>query len=183
MAISLADTYVQTLLDLEKSGATKDAAERFVAIVKRRGHARLLPQILAKYERAKTGETARGLQIRVASERVQLPPLPLGEGWGEGPGAELPSAYTTALANFEFNRAADVIWNLIETLDRRIAEEMPFKVIKTDEGKGRAMILALTQDLYLIARLLNPIMPATSATIKESILQNKKPTNLFPRKE
>jgi len=89
MAISLADTYVQTLLDLEKSGATKDAAERFVAIVKRRGHARLLPQILAKYERAKTGETARGLQIRVASERVQLPPLPLGEGWGEGPGTKL----------------------------------------------------------------------------------------------
>ena len=116
-----------------------------------------------------------------------LPPLPLGEGWGEGwgegPGAELPSAYTAALANFEFNRAADVIWSLIETLDRRIAEEMPFKVIKTDEEKGRAMILALTQDLYLIARLLSPLMPATSATIKESILQNKKPMNLFPRKE
>jgi len=97
--------------------------------------------------------------------------------------APFPEVYTAALANFEFNRATDVIWNLIETLDRRIAEEMPFKVIKTDEGKGRAMILALTQDLYLIARLLNPIMPATSATIKESILQNKKPTNLFPRKE
>ena len=97
--------------------------------------------------------------------------------------APFPEAYTAALANFEFNRATDVIWNLIETLDRRIAEEMPFKVIKTDEEKGRKMILTLTQDLYLIARLLNPLMPATSATIKEAILQNKKPTNLFPRKE
>ena len=89
MAISLADTYAQTLLDLEKSGAAKGAAERFVAVVKRRGHTRLLPQILAKYERAKVGETKRGVQVYVASAQVQLPPLPLGEGWGEGPGTKL----------------------------------------------------------------------------------------------
>jgi hypothetical protein len=31
--------------------------------------------------------------------------------------------------------------------------------------------------------MLNPFMPETSALIKEAVLANKKPANLFPRKE
>ena len=100
MAISLADTYAQALIELEKSGAGKDAATRFALAVKRRGHARLLPQILAKYERAKAGETARGVQVRVASKSVQLPPLPVeGEGWGEG-GVPTPVVDPTLVSGF-----------------------------------------------------------------------------------
>jgi hypothetical protein len=45
------------------------------------------------------------------------------------------------------------------------------------------MIARMTERLYTIARLLQPIIPTTSDTLKAAILANKKPENLFPRKE
>ena len=89
--------------------------------------------------------------------------------------------YIEAFENFEFNRAADYVWSKIQELDEQIATEEPFKVIKEDEEKGKAMIAELARNLYGIARLLNPLMPETSTKIKEAVLANKKPENLFPR--
>ena len=57
------------------------------------------------------------------------------------------------------------------------------RVVKTDAEKGRRLIADMALELYTIARMLNPCMPATSATIKETVLANKKPETLFPRKE
>ena len=55
--------------------------------------------------------------------------------------------------------------------------------VKTEPEEGKAVIRDMTQKLYMIARLLQPIMPATSDALKLAILANKKPANLFPRKE
>ena len=89
--------------------------------------------------------------------------------------------YWDMLNAFEFNRAVDLVWGRIQALDERITREEPFKLIKKDVEKGRALITELVTELYQIGRLLNPFMPATSETIKKVVLQNKKPDNLFPR--
>lgn len=94
-----------------------------------------------------------------------------------------PQEYMDAIENFEVNKAADVIWERIKLLDQQITDTAPFKVIKTNVEEGRELILALTQELYLVGRMLNPFMPATSKIIKEAIVQNKKPENLFARKD
>ena len=92
-----------------------------------------------------------------------------------------PREYADALDTFEFNRVMDLIWARIGALDERIANEKPFAIVKEDPEKGRAMITALVRELYAIADLLQPFMPATSDAIKTAVLANKKPENLFPR--
>ncbi|MFA6408108.1 MAG: methionine--tRNA ligase [Candidatus Paceibacterota bacterium] len=95
--------------------------------------------------------------------------------------APFPQEYWDAIDAFEFNKAMDLIWSRIGALDERIASEKPFAVVKEDLEKGRALIGEMVLELYTIARLLNPFMPATSETIKQAVLANKKPENLFPR--
>ena len=91
--------------------------------------------------------------------------------------------YTKAFERFEFNRAMDIIWNRIAALDAKITETEPFKVVKVDLKKGRALIFELTQELYYIGRLLNPFMPYTNEIIKKAVIENKKPETIFPRKD
>ncbi len=91
--------------------------------------------------------------------------------------------YTTALEAYDFNRVCSYIMERVQTLDRKISETEPFKLVKTDPEAGKALISELATELYGIARLLNPIMPTTCDAIKAAILANKKPENLFARKE
>jgi len=91
--------------------------------------------------------------------------------------------YTVALERFDYNAAADHIWGRIAALDAKLTSEKPFAVVKDDVERGRAIIAECATELYVIGRMLQPIMPATSDAIKKAILANKKPTNLFPRKE
>lgn len=92
-----------------------------------------------------------------------------------------PQEYTDLIDAFEFQRATDYIWDRIQVLDKRITDEEPFKVVKTDPEKGKAMIADAAREVYAIARLLQPFMPATSDAIKAAVLANAKPQNLFPR--
>jgi methionyl-tRNA synthetase len=96
---------------------------------------------------------------------------------------EFAQEYTDALRAYEFNRALEYVWSEIQRLDRKIVETEPFKVVKTDTEKGKAMIAELAAELYVVVRMLNPFMPETNAKLKEAILANKKPENLFPRKD
>jgi methionyl-tRNA synthetase len=91
--------------------------------------------------------------------------------------------YTDAIEQFQLNIATEYIWKRIQLLDQKITETEPFKLIKSDVEKGRELIAELATELYRIVRMLNPILPKTNRIIKEAILANKKPENLFPRKE
>lgn len=85
---------------------------------------------------------------------------------------------------FDIKQAADYIWREIGELDRFIQETEPFKVVKVDEVKGKKLISEMVLRLYQIARMLNPIMPETSITLKKLIKENKKPAQpLFLRKD
>ncbi|HMO78296.1 MAG TPA: methionine--tRNA ligase [Candidatus Paceibacterota bacterium] len=91
--------------------------------------------------------------------------------------------YLQALDSYNFQAAADFVWNKVQTLDEKIAETEPFKLVKTDKEAAVVIIKELVTELYLIARLLKPLMPETSTVIKEAVLSNKKPENLFTRLE
>ena len=85
---------------------------------------------------------------------------------------------------FDIKKAMDYIWDKIQNLDKKIQTTEPFKVIKTDEKKGKEIIQELILELYTIARMLNPVMPETNEKLKKLIRENKKPEEpLFLRKE
>ncbi|MBU2158906.1 methionine--tRNA ligase [Patescibacteria group bacterium] len=104
------------------------------------------------------------------------------EGGMAHPGKEdFDAAYWKHLDGFEFNQAMDLIWAKIQGLDEQITKEEPFKLVKTDPEAGKESIKLLVRELYSIGRLLAPFMPETSARIKEAVLANTKPENLFLR--
>jgi len=84
---------------------------------------------------------------------------------------------------FNLQAGCDHIWALIAKADLVIAETEPFKLIKTEPDQAKAIITNLRLDLLHIGRLLLPIMPTTSATIRTAVRANKKPENLFNRLE
>ncbi len=94
-----------------------------------------------------------------------------------------PKEFTEQLDKFEINKATEYVWSRIAELDQKITEAAPFKVIKEDVEKGKAIITELVTELAFIDQMLEPILPATSKKIIEAIMANKKPENLFPRKD
>ncbi|MEI8175049.1 MAG: class I tRNA ligase family protein, partial [bacterium] len=91
--------------------------------------------------------------------------------------------YFKIYEEFDLKKAADYVWDKIQNLDKKIQMSEPFKVVKVDETKGKGMIKELVLELYVIARMLNPLMPETNVKLKKLIRENKKPnTPLFLRK-
>lgn len=95
----------------------------------------------------------------------------------------LPQEFTSALDSYDFNAAFDYAWGRIQMLDRKISETEPFKVVKVDTDKGKKLIGELVTELAAIDQMLEPLIPSTSGAIINAIIANKKPDNLFPRKE
>ncbi|MEK7651122.1 MAG: methionine--tRNA ligase [Patescibacteria group bacterium] len=95
--------------------------------------------------------------------------------------AELPPEYREAMGKFEFNRATGYILARARAMDQKINEKEPFRLVKTDPEAGKKIIAELAEELYFIARLLEPFMPDTGAKIKKAVLANKKSAILFPR--
>lgn len=133
------------------------------------------------FKNAYNADLANGLG-NLASRIMQLAQTHLEQGT-RPEAVGFPKEYTDALERYEINKALEYIWSRISTLDQKITETAPFKVVKTDSQAGKKIILELTQELYAIVRMLNPFMPETNKKIKEAIIANKKPENLFPRKE
>ena len=96
---------------------------------------------------------------------------------------EFPKNYTEPFKTFEVNAAIDEVFRHIQALDQKITDTQPFKVIKSDPEAGKKLIFDLTQELYIIGRMLNPFMPETSKKMKEALTANKKPETLFPCKD
>lgn len=92
--------------------------------------------------------------------------------------------YFSFFEKFDIKQAVDYVWEEVRELDKFIQETEPFKVVKVDEEKGKALISDMVLRLYRIARMLNPIMPETNVIIKNLIKENRKPDEpLFLRKD
>lgn len=96
---------------------------------------------------------------------------------------DVTSMDVAALEHFEFQTVLDGVWAGIGAMDEYIAENEPFKVVKTDKELAKEMIEKLVRDLHEIAESLIPFMPQTAETILTAIKENKKPENLFTRLE
>lgn len=84
---------------------------------------------------------------------------------------------------FKIQNAVNIIWNLVDLLDKYIQETQAFSVIKIDEKRGKELIIEYINRLYTISKSLESFLPETSLKIQELIKQNKKPESpLFLRK-
>ncbi len=100
------------------------------------------------------------------------------------PENSIPQEFFDRLETFDIKHACDFAWERIAELDKKIQTTEPFKVVKVDVEKGKALITEMVLELYTIARMLNPIMPETNEKLKKLIRENKKPSEpLFLRKE
>ena len=126
-------------------------------------------------------DLANGLG-NMASRVLTLAQTHLTEG-ARPEAAGFPNEYTETMEKFEIHKAVEFIWSRVARLDQAITEKAPFKLVKSDPDAAKKIIFEFTQELYLIARMLNPIMPETNRILKEAVIANKKPENLFPRKD
>jgi len=92
--------------------------------------------------------------------------------------------YFKIFGNFDIKKVSDYVWERVQELDKQIQETEPFKVVKINEEEGKELISGLVSELYLITKMLEPLLPETSKKIQELIRTNKKPEQpLFLRKE
>ncbi len=92
--------------------------------------------------------------------------------------------YFDFFEQFNINHAVDYVWHKIGELDKFIQATEPFKVVKTDQAKGKKLISEMVISLYEIANMLEPLIPETSIHLKNLIKENKKPEKpLFARKD
>lgn len=107
----------------------------------------------------------------------------LSEGYRPEP-VEFPVEYTKAMQEYDVKSALEYIFKLVGELDLYMQTEQPFKVIKVDEAKGKAMLHGMRTRLYTIARFLQPFMSRTSDLMKDLIKNNQMPDKpIFPRYE
>lgn len=97
-------------------------------------------------------------------------------------GEAFDQSYHEHFRNFEFNRAADFVWEKIGALDQIIQSTEPFKLIKTDPETAKQNISKLVAELWTISVLLIPFMPETAQKIQTAIEAWKMPEPLFLRK-
>ncbi len=89
--------------------------------------------------------------------------------------------HTELMNKFEFQKFTDSVWAQIQQIDEFIAEKEPFKLIKENPEDGKKMIKELVTRLNEVGYVIESFMPKTSKIIKEAVLANKKPDNLFNR--
>lgn len=94
----------------------------------------------------------------------------------------IPNEFFVLLEQFDIVAATDYVWKEVQSLDRYIQSTEAFKVIKTDESKGKELISEYVSRLHSIALMLSPLMPKTNEILKRLIKENKKPeAPLFQR--
>jgi len=96
-------------------------------------------------------------------------------------------AYTSAMSDFRFDKALEVVWEQVRGLNQFIDEEKPWVLAKSeDKDHLREVLAACVSNLLEIAELLTPFLPDTAAKIqavfKDGIVRPFEGT-LFPRLE
>lgn len=98
-------------------------------------------------------------------------------------GRKEPMSVAEWMERFEFHDAIAAQWSYMSDIDELIQNEKPFEVIKTDREKARLRVTYYVKELSRITETLEVFMPETARKIHQAIKENKKPENLFPRKE
>ena len=94
------------------------------------------------------------------------------------------SDYQKLMEQFEFSKAFDLVWENIQSLNKRIDDEKPWALAKNGEReKLEECLTTLIGDLLNANYELSPFLPDTSAKIFEVFSENITPpaTPLFPK--
>ena len=135
-----------------------------------------------RFKEAYNADLANGLG-NVVARVMKLAEDNLTEPYQVSKNALVPPGFTSALESFAFQEALERTWNRIAEIDSEITSKKPFEIVKQDLERGRAEIKILISLLWTVVIALKPFMPDTSEKIEDAIKKNKKPENLFPRKE
>ncbi|MBP6974541.1 MAG: methionine--tRNA ligase [Candidatus Pacebacteria bacterium] len=100
------------------------------------------------------------------------------------PEQSLNAEYFELYDSYDLVKVSAHIWKHVEEANLIIQNEQPFKLVKTDETKGKEIIKDLVVRLYTIAEMLAPIISITSEKIKAAVKANKMPEEaLFLRRD
>lgn len=94
------------------------------------------------------------------------------------------SEFDEKMESFEFNVAFDLIWEQIQGLNRRIDEEKPWALAKTDPEQAKKVLQNLAQDLLNLCPRLGLFIPETAEKIQEVFTAKEisaPKTPLFPK--
>ena len=97
----------------------------------------------------------------------------------------LQPSFCEHLDRYDFAAATSLIMEHVGKADMYIQEKKPFSLVKDDATReeGKEIITQLVQHLAMVATHLAPIMPETAEKIMTAVRENKKPENLFTRKD
>jgi methionyl-tRNA synthetase len=87
-----------------------------------------------------------------------------------------------AIENLKFDKALELMWDIITEANQKIDAEKPWELTKTNPKRSTEVISQLLLALSQIAYELEPFMPETAWSIVEQ-LKSLKPYPLFPRKK
>jgi methionyl-tRNA synthetase len=73
--------------------------------------------------------------------------------------------YHKAMAEYNLARATEIIWKFLSMLDGYIQAYQPFKLIKEDPEKTKAILWNLGVGMFAAAKMLAPFMPRTTDKI------------------
>lgn len=137
---------------------------------------------LAHFKEVYNADLANGLGnlvnriMRMATEHLPAPVVI--------PELTIPQKFSEVLERYQIQEAATLITETVAALDRRIQETEPFKLIKQDPEKAKAIISELVVGLYTVARMLNLFLPSTMKKIRQLVTEHRMPdAPLFPRRE
>ncbi len=93
------------------------------------------------------------------------------------------------MEKYEIHKASETIWKVIKRLDRYVTEHEPYKLIKTDPEKTKAVLWNLLSGLDTLSQILLPFLPETAEKIQTLLCEKdgefsvkKLESPLFPRK-
>jgi methionyl-tRNA synthetase len=89
--------------------------------------------------------------------------------------------FKSAMADYKFNEALQVVWEKIKNIDETLSRETPWKM--TDREEITKSLKPLAQTILNLAYLLEPFIPESSQKIQKQFLESQitKGTSLFPR--
>lgn len=136
---------------------------------------------MERFKEAYNADLANGLgnvvaRIMTLAEKYLDKPV-------ETSSVEFADHFTESMNKYDFSEAVGVVVAYIVALDELIASKEPFKLIKSEPERAKGIIADGVAILWNLNYHLQAFVPHTSQVIKEAILANKKPANLFPRKE
>ncbi len=93
-----------------------------------------------------------------------------------------PEEYVKSFEEYNIKKAINFVFREVEILDEEIQRTEPFKLIKTEPEKTKQIIRNLVSRLYIIGKMLLPLLPRTGEAIQSLVKNNKMPERpLFGR--